>query len=244
MHTLSLILLPGSLCDQRLWQHQLAGLSSATTVSVGDLTRDDSIESMARRVLAAAPSHFALAGFSLGGIVALEVIRQAPERVQRLALLGTSARPSTAEQRAQWRQIGAMVRAGRLSTVVRNFLLPALIHPDHCADVWLARNIKDMAAAVGPEAYLRQLAALSTRADSRPHLAQIACPTLLVAGREDALCPVALHEEMATEIPGARLVVIERCGHLSSLEQPQAITALLNDWLHRRSKLEDKCNAA
>ena len=244
MHTLSLILLPGSLCDQRLWQHQLDGLSSNAAVSVGDLTRDDSIEGMARRVLTAAPPHFALAGFSLGGIVALEVIRQAPERVQRLALLGTSARPSSAEQRAQWRQIGAMVRAGQLRTVVRDLLLPALVHPDRRADAWLATIIKDMANTAGPEAYLRQLAALSTRADSRPHLAQIACPTLLVAGREDALCPVALHEEMATEIPGARLVVIERCGHLSSLEQPQAITALLNDWLHRRSKLEDKCNSA
>jgi pimeloyl-ACP methyl ester carboxylesterase len=137
-----------------------------------------------------------------------------------------------------------MVRAGQLSTVVRDFLLPALVHPDRRADAWLETIIKDMANTVGPEAYLRQLAALSTRADSRPHLSRIACPTLLVAGREDTLCPVALHEEMATEIPGARLVVIERCGHLSSLEQPQAITALLNDWLHRRSELEDTCNSA
>ena len=244
MHTLSLILLPGSLCDQRLWQHQLAGLSSDAAVSVCDLTRDDSIEGMARRVLATAPPRFALAGLLLGGIVALEVIRQSPERVQRLALLATSAHPSSAEQRTQWRQIATIVQAGQLRTVVCDLLLPALVHPDRRTDAWLATIIKDMADAVGAGAYLRQLAALSTRADSRPHLARIACPTLLVAGREDALCPVALHEEMATEIPGARLVVIERCGHLSSLEQPQAITELLNDWLHRRSKLEDKCNSA
>jgi pimeloyl-ACP methyl ester carboxylesterase len=244
MHTSSLILLPGSLCDQCLWQYQVAALSPYITASVGDLTEDDSIERMARRVLATAPQRFALAGHSLGGIVAMEVIRQAPERVEGLALLATSARPSSVEQRAQWRRKGAMARAGQLRAVVRDFLLPALIHPDRGADAWLARIVEDMAATIGPEAYLRQLAALSTRADSRPHLTRIACPTLIVAGREDTVCPVALHEEMAAFIPCAHLVVVEWCGHLSSLEQPQVITALLSSWLHDYSQQGDYCNAA
>jgi pimeloyl-ACP methyl ester carboxylesterase len=244
MHTLSLILLPGTLCDHRLWQHQLTLLAADAAVSVGDLTRDDSIAGMARRVLASAPPRFALAGLSLGGIVALEVIRQAPERVQRLALLDTSARPSSAQQRRQWQKLGAIARSGQLRVVVRDILLPTLVHPDRRADAWLARIIEDMADSVGPEVYLRQLAALSARGDSRPHLARIACPTLLVVGRADAVCPVALHEEMAAAISGAHLVVIEQCGHLSSLEQPQTITALLRDWLHGRSEPEDCCNAA
>lgn len=243
MHTPSLILLPGSLCDHRLWQHQLTTLASDAAVSVGDLTHDDSIAGMARRVLAGAPPRFALAGLSLGGIVALEVIRQAPERVQRLALLGTSARPSSARQRAQWRRMGAMARRGQLGAVVRDILLPTLVHPDRRADASLARIVKDMADTVGCEAYLRQLAALSARADSRPHLARITCPTLLVAGRADSVCPVALHEEMAAEIPGARLVVIEQCGHLSSLEQPRAITSLLSNWLHGHLEIVGHCNA-
>src|SRR5690349_7375617 len=169
MHTSPLILLPGSLCDHRLWQHQQAELASDSAIVVGDLTFDDSVAGLARRVLATAPPHFALAGLSLGGIVALEIIRQAPERVQKLALLATSARPSSSEQRAQWRQIGAGVRSGQLRTIVRNLLLPTLVHPDRRDNPGLARIITDMADTVGPEAYLRQLAALATRADSRPH---------------------------------------------------------------------------
>lgn len=231
MHTSSLVLLPGSLCDWRLWQHQLAALRDEISVSVGDLTQDDSIAAMARRVLAGAPPRFALAGLSLGGIVALEVIRQAPERVQRLALLCTSPQPARAEQRAQWRRMAATVRQGQLAAVVRDSLLAALVHPDRRADAWLIQVIEDMAASVGAEAYLRQLSALASRTDSQPHLPQIACPTLLVAGDADTLCPVTLHSQMAAAIPGARLAVLEHCGHLCSLEQPAAITALLRNWL-------------
>jgi pimeloyl-ACP methyl ester carboxylesterase len=242
MHTSSVVLLPGSLCNRRLWQDQLEGLSSDAAVSVGDLTHDSSIEGMAQRVLAAAPSRFALAGLSLGGIVALEVVRQAPERVQRLALLATTARPSTTEQCAQWQRMGEMARAGDLRTVVHDFLLPVLVHPSRRADARLARIIEHMADAVGPEAYLRQLAALSARSDSRPHLARIACPTLLVASRADIICPVQLHEEMAANMRYARLVVVEQCGHLSSLEQPQAITTLLRDWLHGQLEPEGRWN--
>lgn len=195
---------------------------------------------MAWRVLATAPLRFALAGLSLGGIVALEMVRQAPERVERLALLSTSARPASAQQREQWRRIGALVREGQLHTVVHEHLLPTLVQAGRRADPRLTRLVAAMADSVGPTAYLRQLAALSTRADSRPYLAQIACPTLLVAGRLDAICPVALHEEMAAAIPGARLSVIEGCGHLSSLEQPQAVSELLRGWLEERSATEDR----
>lgn len=240
MHTSSLVLLPGSLCDWRLWQPQLAALRAEAAVTVGDLTQDDSIGAMARRVLTDAPPRFALAGLSLGGIVALEMVRQAPERVERLALLSTSARPASAQQREQWRHLGALVRDGQLHDVVHERLLPTLFEPGRPAEPRLTRLVAAMADSVGPTAYLRQLAALSTRADSRPHLAQIACPTLLVAGRLDAVCPVALHEEMAAAITGARLSVIARCGHLSSLEQPRAVGELLRGWLGKRSAAEDR----
>jgi pimeloyl-ACP methyl ester carboxylesterase len=138
--------------------------------------------------------------------------------------------------------MGEMARAGHLRTVVRDFLLPVLVHPSRRADATLARVVEDMADAVGPEAYLRQLAALSARADSRPHLVRIACPTLLVAGRADTVCPLRLHEEMAAEMRYARLAVVDQCGHLSSLEQPRAITTLLRGWLHGHLEPEGRCN--
>jgi pimeloyl-ACP methyl ester carboxylesterase len=132
----------------------------------------------------------------------------------------------------------------QLDDLVRERLLPTLFHPARRADTRLTRVVAAMADGVGPAAYLRQLAALSTRADSRPHLAQIACPTLLIAGCADAICPVALHEEMAAAIAGARLVVIEVCGHLSSLEQSRAVSELLRGWLGERSKAGDRVMAS
>jgi pimeloyl-ACP methyl ester carboxylesterase len=134
--------------------------------------------------------------------------------------------------------------SGQLCSVVRDILLPMLVHHDRRSDTWPVQVIEAMADAVVSEAYLRQLAALWARADSRPHLARIACPTLILSGRADAVCSVALHEEMAAEIPGARMVVIEQCGHLSAVEQPQTITALLRDWLRGCSEPESRRNAA
>lgn len=157
-------------------------------------------------------------------------MRRAPERVTRLALLDTSARPDTDEQRARRRGLIELAEKGEFKGVTPR-LLPLLIHPDRLGDEALKATVMGMAERVGKEAFLRQQKAIMGRPDSRPDLARIKCPALVLVGRQDALTPVAVHEEMAAGIPGARLVIVEDCGHLSTLEKPEAVNAALEDWL-------------
>ncbi len=224
-----LALFPGALCDAALWRDQIAGLADIADVRVADLTRDDSIEAMASRALAGLPPRFALAGFSLGGYVALEILRRAPERVTRLALLDTSARPEEPGERTGAPEELAQRRGGQVG-----LLTTLLIHPKRLADRRLSTILGAMAERVGHKAFLRQQRATRERPDSRPGLAAIRCPTLLLCGRQDPLAPPALHEEMAKAIPGAELVILEDCGHLSPLEQPEAVTAALRRWLRAK----------
>lgn len=225
-----LVLLPGLLCDAALWHGQAAGLADVADSRVADLTQDDSLAAMARRVLWAAPPSFALAGLSMGGYCAFEVMRQAPERVARLALLDTSARADTPEQTAHRRGLIELAEKGEFKGVTPR-LLPLFLHPDRLADAALTGAVMVMAERVGKEAFLRQQKAIMSRGDSRPTLATIRCPTLVLCGRQDQLTPLALHEEMASLIAGARLDVIDRCGHLSAMERPEAVTAELRQWL-------------
>ncbi|HEY9104504.1 alpha/beta fold hydrolase [Chitinimonas sp.] len=229
-HDLHLFLLPGLLSDARLWQHQMAGLSDIAHVSVADLSGADTIAALAAAALSQAPAkRFALGGLSMGGYVALEMMRQAPERIQALALLDTNARPDTPEATENRRRL--MQLAARDFSAVTDTLLPKLLHPDHVADASLAKLVAAMARGIGVQAFLRQQRAIMARGDSRPSLSQISCPTLVLCGREDSLTPVEVHEEMAQAIPRARLVVIEQCGHLSALEQPQQVNHALRRWL-------------
>jgi pimeloyl-ACP methyl ester carboxylesterase len=225
-----LILLPGTLLDAELFGHQIAHLADVAEITVGNLANDDSIAGMARTVLAAAPQRFALAGLSLGGIVAFEIMRRAPERVSRLALLDTNPLPPRPEQLAAWAELGGLAEAGRLDQVVDR-LLPGLLRPGWHADERTKGPVRAMADRVGAAAYKRQLRALAGRADSRPTLTTITVPTLVLVGRQDVLTPLALHEEMAAAILQAALVIVEQCGHFSPLEQPQAVTAALRYWL-------------
>ena len=173
---------------------------------------------MARAVLDAMPERFALAGLSMGGYVALEIMRMAPERITCLALLDTSARTDTPEQTvARWELI-ELSREGRFDEVPHR-LLPNIVHPDRLDDARLTSTVLAMAEAVGPEAFVRQEEEKIGRPDSREDLRGIACATLVLCGREDALTPMHLHEEMTDLIPGSRLRVIEKCGHLSALER-------------------------
>jgi pimeloyl-ACP methyl ester carboxylesterase len=228
----ALILLPGMPLDAALWDHQVRHLGDIATPQVVELADCPSIAAMADKVLAQAPERFAVAGLSMGGYVALEILRRAPERVERLALLDTNARPDTAEATATRREAVALARQGRYGQVIRA-ALPRLIHPDRLADDGLVRSVLAQMERVGVDGYAREQEAIINRADSRPGLAAIRCPTLVICGRQDILTPPALHEEMADAIPGARLVLIEDCGHLSAMEQPQAVTALMRDWLLR-----------
>ncbi|HXZ01409.1 MAG TPA: alpha/beta fold hydrolase [Stellaceae bacterium] len=225
-----LILLPGLLCDAALWTPQTEALSDIADARVADLTRDESLPLMAARVLAEAPERFALAGLSMGGYLAQEIMRQAPQRVTRLALLDTSARADTPERLAVRRDLMALAQKGAFKGITPR-MLPQWLHPDHLADRALRRIVADMAQRVGRDAYLRQMRAIMARPDGREDLRRIRVPTLVLCGREDQATPLALHEEIADLIPGAEFNVVERCGHLSTLEQPRAVTAALRAWL-------------
>lgn len=189
------------------------------------------MEAMAERVLRTAPPQFALAGLSMGGYVAFEIMRQAPQRVIKLALLDTQARADTPESKQQRQGLIRLALQGEFKGVTAR-LLPRLIHNSRLNnDESLTDIIMKMAESVGREAFTSQQTAIMNRPDSRPDLPTIKCPTLVLCGREDALTPLALHQEMALAIPGAILSIIEDCGHLSALERPQAVTALLRHWL-------------
>jgi len=226
-----LILLPGLLCDALLWAHQTQTLADIADITVADLTLDETIEAMADRVLAGAPETFAMAGLSMGGYVAQEIIRKAPGRVERLGLLDTSARPDSPEQQETRKAFLRQLEVGDFRGVTSR-LLPLLIHKDKFDDKVLVDTIKASAANVGQDAYVRQQHAIMARPDARKNLENIACLTLVLCGAQDALTPVALHEEMAEKIPNASLVVIEDCGHLTPLERPRAVSAVMRYWLN------------
>ena len=228
----ALVLLPGLLCDHALWEPQIAPLSDACVPWVADLTRDDSFASMAARVLAEAPAQrFALAGLSMGGYVAMEIMRQAPERVTRLALLDTRATLDTPEERARRHELMRLAQTEHGFTPITTRMLPLLVHPARAKDEPLIRVIREMAERIGVEGYLRQQNAIISRPDFRPDLRRIEGPTLVLCGRQDVLTPLEKHEEIARLIPTARLVIIEECGHLSTLERPYEVNVALRDWL-------------
>ncbi len=226
-----LVLVPGLLCDAHLWQLQVEGLADSADIWICDHTRSDTMAGVAADVLADAPfSNFALAGLSMGGYVALEIMRQAPQRITRLALLDTAATGELPEQTRKRMALIALAQHGKFSDVT-DALLPLLIHPVRLGEKALADTIKSMACNVGSDAFVRQENAIMSRPDSLALLAAIACPTLVLCGRQDALTPLARHEEMAAGIKNARLEVIEDCGHLSTLERPAEVNAALRRWL-------------
>lgn len=225
-----LVLLPGLLCDAALWRHQIDTLGDLVDMTIPDVTQEDQAGPMAQRILAEAPEEFALAGLSMGGYLAFEILRQAPDRVTRLALLDTSARADTPEKTKLRQDLIDLAKTGEFKGVTPR-LLPRLIHPARLSDAALVGTVLAMAERVGLEAFLRQERLLMLRPDSRHDLGLIHCPTLVLCGRQDGLTPLADSEEMAEKIPRAKLVVIEDCGHLSTIERPRAVSAVLRYWL-------------
>ncbi|HZP87168.1 MAG TPA: alpha/beta fold hydrolase [Burkholderiales bacterium] len=227
-----LVLLPGLLCDARLWAPQVEALDGEADVFIPDLTRDETMEVLARRVLDEAPADtFALAGLSMGGYVAMEMMRQAPDRVSRLALLDTRARPDSPDETERRKTLMRIAERAKGFAPINKRMLPLLVHPSRLADRSLFDVIQQMAEDIGIPGYLRQQQAIMSRTDFRPMLKQIACPTLLLCGRQDAITTVAMHEEIAMAIPQARFVIVEECGHLSTLEKPAEVNAALQAWL-------------
>ncbi|MGE3475074.1 MAG: alpha/beta fold hydrolase [Rhodospirillaceae bacterium] len=225
-----LILIPGLLLDEGLWRHQAEYLKDTVRVTVADVTKDDTIPAMAERLLAEAPPSFALAGLSLGGYVAQEIMRRAPARVERLALVATNARADNEEQRKNRTSLIKLTEIGKFKGVTPR-LLPSFVHPDRLNDPRVAGVVMEMAERVGQEAFVRQQQAIMVRKDGRADLEAIRVPTLILAGRQDLLCPPKVQEEMAARLTNARLVFIEECGHLPPLERPHATTAVFRYWL-------------
>ena len=228
--TSPLLLIPGLACDRRLFARQTEALSELADALVADCTHDATISSMAARILSQAPERFALAGLSMGGYVCFEILRLAPHRVTRLCVMDTTARPDTEE--ATKRRLGliALAGQGRLDDVHRQ-TRERLVHPDHVADAALDAVVRDMLEQTGADAYVRQQRAIIGRMDSRTSLEQVRVPALVLVGEADAITPPAAAEEMADIIPGARLAIIPGAGHLSTLEQPDAVTRELATWL-------------
>ena len=226
----ALVLLPGLLCDHRLWAGQLPALEARCDVLVPDLTRADSMADLALQVLAQAPPSFALAGLSMGGYVAFEILRRAPERVTRLALVDTQARADSEPGKARRRGLMALAAKGEFLGVAPR-LLPMFLHADALADRGITGTVQAMAESTGKDGFLRQQTAILGRPDSRPDLRAITCPTLVLAGRDDQVTPPAVQLEMAEAIPDATLVLLPRCGHLAPLERPDAVARQLMAWL-------------
>lgn len=227
----NLVLVPGLLCTADLFRAQIAALDGrGCVVHVADHSSDASVASIAGRILADAPPRFALAGLSMGGYIAFEIMRQAPERVERLALLDTSARPDMPEQSENRRRLVALAEKKGVAVPARE-MFAKLVAPSRADDAELLTTFLAMAEATGTGGFARQQTAIAARPDSRPTLAAIRCPTLVLVGAEDQLTPPPLAEEIAQGIPGARLAVIPGAGHLSTLEAPEAVNDALNGWL-------------
>lgn len=224
-----LVLLSGMLGDDTAWAEVASDLADVAHASFPRIDEADTIAALAARVLAEAPERFALAGHSLGGIVALQVVRDAPERVTHLALVNTSARDASPAQLESWAALTDRTLAGEFAAVAdelgRHTLPESRREPD-----LVARNVA-MAGTVGASGLLRQLQSQVTRPDSRPHLGSVGVPTLVVSGALDHVCPPALQEELAAGIPGARHVVLDTAGHMAPLEAPHELAQALREWL-------------
>ena len=195
-----------------------------------ELYQCESIGDMAEAALGLAPERFALGGFSMGGYVAFEMLRRAPERIERLALIDTQASPDPPESTARRRAFVDQSKIGRFHGVTAT-LMPSLIHPSRLSDSAVTEPIVEMAALIGADGFAREQRAIMARPDSRPLLVDIKVPTVVISGRQDRTVPLARAEEMAADISHSQLVVLEQCGHMAPLEKPVEVAAALRRWL-------------
>ncbi len=230
----SLLLIPGLVCDEEVWQAQMS-LAGQWSIAVADHGRSDRLGAMAERILATAPARFALAGHSMGGRVALEIMARAPARVSRLALLDTgferlAAGAAGEHERAGRYRLRDIARSAGMLAMGREWAR-GMVHAARLGDDILMSAIHRMIARAPLAQFEAQIEALLARPDRTDLLPEIRVPTLVLCGREDRWSPLARHEDMARRIPGSRLVTVPDCGHMCTMEQPAAITAALHEWL-------------
>lgn len=234
-HAITLVLIPGLLCDERVWVAQRAALSDLADVRIAEHDLSDSLPALARRILDNAPPRFAVAGHSMGGRVALEVFRAAPERVAGMALMDTGFHALPAGQAGRLEAKGrfdllAKARAQGMRAMAHEWV-QGMVHPSRLSDSMLVNGILDMFESKTPEMYAAQIHALLNRPDGGPLLRLIRCPSLVLCGHEDVWAPVQRHREIAAAIPGSTLAEIPECGHMSTLECPQAVSRTMRTWL-------------
>lgn len=225
-----LVLLPGMMCDARLFQPQIAEFSRDMPIMVMPLNGDNTVEGLADSILSMAPPRFALAGLSMGGIVAMEIIRQAPDRVTRLALLDTNPKAETLQASAKREPQKQAVREGRLRAIMADEMKPNYL-VDGPQKPLILQLCMNMAEDLGPDVFISQSEALASRPDQQGTLKSVAVPTLILCGREDIPCPVDRHELMHALIPHSQLAIIEGAGHLPTLEQPELTNKALRQWM-------------
>jgi len=227
-----LILLPGMMCDARLYGPQFAAFSATRPILTMPINDHETVQGLAADILAQAPPKFALAGLSMGGIVAMEVMAQAPDRVTRLALLDTNPKAELPEVAARREPQIVKVGKGNLRAVMRDEMKPNYLTdgPNMGAILDLCMA---MAETLGPDVFVRQSRALQTRPDQQDTLRKVTVPTLILCGEDDALCPIHRHELMHDLIPGSTLTIIKGAGHLPTLEQPEKTNEALAEWLNR-----------
>ncbi len=234
MDRLQLVLLPGLLCDETVWQPQIAGLRDTAECRVADYGALDSIRDMAELVLRDAPERFALAGHSMGGRVALEVYRTAPERVSHLALFDTACTPRVpGEEKGRYALLEIARRDGMRAMGMQ--WLPPMLQPGRMDDAELVETILRMFERKSPAIQEAQITALLNRPDARDVVAGVRCPALLLTGEQDGWSPPAVHRAMSEAIPGSTLAVIPECGHMATMERPEAVTAAMRAWLMSKS---------
>lgn len=234
MKDIPLVFIAGAVCNHRLFAAQIKYFGDQHHVIIPDLTQDESIEAMAKRVLKIAPERFALIGLSMGGIVAFEIMRTAANRVERLALLDTNSYPDGIEQQKTRAEQIALVKSngvGSLLALLNTRLMPHYLAQHNPEVERLEGIVREMTLEVGPSTFIKHWTALINRTDSNPTLAQINCPTLVLCGADDVMCTPARHREMAEKIAGSQLRIVENCGHLSSLEAPNSVNEALQQWI-------------
>ncbi len=225
-----LLILPGHLCDRRLFGHQTRHLSDVADIVVADLYGADNVRELAATAVASMPREFAILANSMGGAVAFEAMRRVPERVVGLTFVGSTARPEWPSQNARRRPVAELAARGDFEAIARMYA-PVFFHPERTGGGAHVRALRLMIEEAGYAGLRNQQKAFANRPDSRPILPDIACPTFVLCGRDDLVTPLEMSEEIADGIPGAELAVLDACGHVPMLEWPEKTTGLLRRWL-------------
>jgi pimeloyl-ACP methyl ester carboxylesterase len=237
MSQIPLVLLPGTLCTGLLWLHQIKALGDIAEPVVVDVAQHDDMGAVAQHIFEVMPAPFAVAGLSYGGIIAFELWRQNPAAISHMLLLNTTPLPVTQQKRDYQQHLVQMAHSGNFREVTTDHLKDAMLHPEHQKNMTMRAQVLAMAEEVGVQGFVNQITAQIKRPDSRPTLPTITCPTLVLTGDSDRLCPPHLHQAMAEQIPDATLQIVPNCGHLSAMEQPEAVTAAMRTVLLNQPSL-------